>query len=327
MHNAEPKSVDAIVEPSNKTTLQVVPTPELRKDLAALNMNTLGGAENALTEDKVNRLVMKFLAREPEWVDRAIDRDAALQTLVADYGKDAAYQELFLYQGLHAIALHQEAHKFYTTAQTLKTEGARDDAATHLWNARALSQNARRLTGIEIHPGATIGKNFFIDHGMGVVIGETVRIGDDCFLYHNVTLGATGHDKDIAKNDDGTLRRHPKLGNRVVIATGSKILGGATIDDDVHIGANVLVTGKVHIGAGAKIRDGAIIDRDIPAGATVVGNYPALPKVTKFDKTHPENNLTGAPIIVANDEPLTQVVGNSVQLMEQVKYSLGRLIG
>ncbi len=112
------------------------------------------------------------------------------------------------------------------------------------WLARAFSGLARLLTGIEIHPGATIGRRFFIDHGMGVVIGETTVIGDDCTLYHGVTLGGTSWDKG---------KRHPTLGNDVVVGAGAKVLGPITLGDNSRVGSN------------------AVVVKDVPEGSTVVG--------------------------------------------------------
>jgi serine O-acetyltransferase len=129
-----------------------------------------------------------------------------------------AFEVLFLYSGLHAIVLHRIAHTFWT------------------WKVpfvpRAISQLARFLTGIEIHPGAKIGQGLFIDHGMGVVIGETAIIGDNVLLYQGVTLGGTGKE---------TGKRHPTLGNNIVVGAGAKILGNITIGDNSYIGANAVV--------------------------------------------------------------------------------------
>lgn len=138
--------------------------------------------------------------------------------------------EVFTYPGIHAIFWHRIAH--------------------WLWNnnllslARVLSYMNRFITGIEIHPGAAIGKGFFIDHGMGVVIGETAEIGENCLLYHGVTLGGVSLEKK---------KRHPTLGNNVVIACGAKVLGAITIGDNAKIGAN------------------AVVLKDIPPDSTVVG--------------------------------------------------------
>ncbi len=138
--------------------------------------------------------------------------------------------EVFSYPGVHAIFWHRVAHRLWRwKLRTL---------------ARVLSNINRLVTGIEIHPGATIGKGFFIDHGMGVVIGETAEIGDRVLLYHGVTLGGVSLEKK---------KRHPTIGNNVVIACGAKVLGALTIGDNVRIGAN------------------AVVLKDVPADSTVVG--------------------------------------------------------
>lgn len=140
------------------------------------------------------------------------------------------FEVLFLYQGLHVLVHHRIAQFFYRL---------------HLFFiARLISQLSRHITGIEIHPGARIGRRFFIDHGMGVVIGETAVIGDDVLLYQGVTLGGTGLEKG---------KRHPTVGNNVVIGAGAKILGDITIGDNSYIGAN------------------AVVIKDVPANSTIVG--------------------------------------------------------
>ena len=132
-------------------------------------------------------------------------------------------ENALVYSGLHAIWSYRLAHRMWSVPAL---RGA----------ARMLSQLTRFLTGIEIHPGAEIGRRFFIDHGMGVVIGETTEIGDDVMLYHGVTLGGRSllHGK-----------RHPTLGNRVTVGAGAKILGPVTIGDDSAVGANAVVTHDV----------------------------------------------------------------------------------
>ncbi len=141
------------------------------------------------------------------------------------------YLEIFLcYPGLHAIWLHRIAHSFYLNQwYTL---------------ARLLSHFGRWLTGIEIHPGAKIGRRLFIDHGMGVVIGETTEIGDDCLIYKGVVLGGTTLEKK---------KRHPTLGNRVIIGSNSTVLGAITIGDRARIGS------------------GSVVVKSVPPGSTVVG--------------------------------------------------------
>jgi serine O-acetyltransferase len=137
---------------------------------------------------------------------------------------------VLLYQGLHALVAHRVAHLFYGLRLFVL--------------ARFISQISRFFTGIEIHPGAKIGKRFFIDHGMGVVIGETAIVGDDVLLYQGVTLGGTGLEKG---------KRHPSIGNNVVIGTGAKVLGNITVGDNSYIGAN------------------AVVIKDVPDNSTVVG--------------------------------------------------------
>ena len=126
------------------------------------------------------------------------------------------------YPGLHAVILHRLNHSLWNLG--LK------------WLARWLSYFSRWMTGVEIHPGATIGHRFFIDHGMGVVIGETAEIGDDCTLYHGVTLGGTTWNKG---------KRHPTLKNNVVVGAGAKVLGPITLAEGVRIGSNAVVTKDV----------------------------------------------------------------------------------
>jgi serine O-acetyltransferase len=139
--------------------------------------------------------------------------------------------EIFLcYPGFHAVLLHRLAHRLYVSGTPLLP--------------RVISQISRFFTGIEIHPGATIGRRFFIDHGMGVVIGETSEIGDDVLIYQGVTLGGTGNEKG---------KRHPTIGNHVVIGTGAKVLGSITIGNHVKIGA------------------GSVVVHPVPDNSTVVG--------------------------------------------------------
>jgi serine O-acetyltransferase len=154
---------------------------------------------------------------------------------------------LLLYSGLHARTAHRLSHALYKNG--------------HTFAARAVSQGAKALTGIEIHPGATIGKGLVIDHGSGVVIGETAEIGDNCTLYQGVTLGGTG--KDVGK-------RHPTLGNNVMVGAGAKILGPMKIGDNTKIAA------------------GAVVLDEIPADSTAVG-IPA--KVVKVAGERVANDL------------------------------------
>lgn len=140
--------------------------------------------------------------------------------------KDPAARNIFevilLYPGFHALFFHRIAHFFYNIKL--------------FFIARLISQLTRFFTGIEIHPGATIGKGLMIDHGMGIVIGETAVIGNDCVIYHQVTLGGTGKEK---------LKRHPTIGNNVLIGAGAKLLGPINIGDNVKIGAGSVVLKSV----------------------------------------------------------------------------------
>ena len=131
--------------------------------------------------------------------------------------------EIFLlYPGVKAVLYHRLAHRLHVKG--------------HCLLARWISQHSRRVTGIEIHPGATIGRRLVIDHGMGIVIGETTEIGDDCLLYQCVTLGGTGKDKG---------KRHPTLGNNVMVGSGAKVLGPFRVGDNVRIAANAVVLKEV----------------------------------------------------------------------------------
>ena len=162
-----------------------------------------------------------MLKRIKEDVACVFDRDPAAR---------GVFEVLTTYPGVHAVILHRLSHGLWRM-------GLR-------WLARFLSAISRWLTGIEIHPGAVIGRRFFIDHGMGVVIGETAEIGDDCTLYHGVTLGGTSWQKG---------KRHPTLANDVVVGAGAKVLG------------------PILIGEGARIGSNSVVVKDVAAGATVVG--------------------------------------------------------
>ena len=162
-----------------------------------------------------------MLARLKEEIAVVFERDPAARN---------TWEVITCYPGFHALLMHRLAHWLW--ARELK------------WLARLTSHVGRWLTGIEIHPGATIGRRFFIDHGMGVVIGETAEIGDDCTLYHGVTLGGTSWNKG---------KRHPTLGDGVVVGAGAKILG------------------PISIGPGAKVGSNAVVVKDVPPGATAIG--------------------------------------------------------
>ncbi|MBS1198967.1 MAG: cysE [Proteobacteria bacterium] len=164
-----------------------------------------------------------------EDIRSVFDRDPAARTF---------WEVLTCYPGIHALILHRVAHWLW--GHRLR------------WLARFLSQFSRFLTGIEIHPGATIGRRFFIDHGMGVVIGETAEIGDDVTLYHGVTLGGTSWNKG---------KRHPTLQNGVVVGAGAQVLGPIIIGENARIGSNAVVTKPVSAGDTAVGNPARIIDK------------------------------------------------------------------
>ena len=183
------------------------------------------------------------------------------ETLRAYQARDPAARsrlEIFLlYQGVHAIIYHRIAHFFYR--HKLK------------FFARVVSQWSRFWTGIEIHPGAKIGRRLVIDHGMGIVIGETAEIGDDCLLYHGVTLGGTGKDSG---------KRHPTLGNNVMVSTGAKVLGPFKVGDNSRIAANAVVLQEVPDNATAV---------GIPAQIVRVQGEKVKKYVDEVDQTSVEN--------------------------------------
>ena len=172
-------------------------------------------------------------------VDSIIVRDPAARNRL---------EVITCYPGLHAVWIHRASHGLWNLG--LK------------WIARLLSMLARFITGIEIHPGAKIGRRVFLDHGLGIVIGETTEIGDDCTIYQGVTLGGTSLYKGV--------KRHPTLGKGVVISAGAKVLGGFTVGDGARVGSN------------------AVVLKEIPAGATAVGIparilHPDLPQASSTD--------------------------------------------
>jgi serine O-acetyltransferase len=175
-----------------------------------------------------------MLARLREDIDCILERDPAARS---------AWEVLTCYPGLHALVLHRRAHWFWR-------HGWR-------WLARFTSHIGRFLTGIELHPGATIGRRVFIDHGMGVVVGETAEIGDGCTIYQGVTLGGTSLTKGA--------KRHPTLGRGVIVGANSQVLGGFTVGDGARIGSSAVVTKPVPANATAVGNPARIIQRDVEA--------------------------------------------------------------
>ncbi|WP_367065663.1 serine O-acetyltransferase [Oryzisolibacter sp. LB2S] len=207
-----------------------------------------------------------MLSRLRSDIQCILDRDPAARS---------RFEVITCYPGLHAIWLHLPAHWCWTHG--------------FKWLGRFISHVARWLTGIEIHPGAVIGERVFIDHGMGVVIGETAVVGDGCTIYHGVTLGGTSLYKGA--------KRHPTLGENVVVAAGAKVLGGFEVGDGAKIGSN------------------AVVIKPVPAGATAVG-IPARIIPSKeghsADVTEPhrpeEAKFSAYGVTGMQDDPLTQAM-------------------
>lgn len=188
--------------------------------------------------DKLLRNISNIKDKINEEVASVRERDPAARSTA---------EILLTYSGLHAVLLHRVAHKLHQNKCYV--------------TARIISQLGKFFTGIEIHPGATIGKGLFIDHGTGVVIGETAEIGDNCILYQGVTLGGTGKGKG---------KRHPTLGNNVMVGCGAKVLGPFKIGDNVKIAANSVVLHEIPenctaVGAPARVvrRDGVKVTQDL----------------------------------------------------------------
>ncbi len=213
-----------------------------------------------------------------EDIASVFDRDPAARS---------TFEVLTCYPGLHARIIHRMSNTLWH--------------ANLKWLARFLSHIARWFTGIEIHPGATIGRRFFIDHGMGVVIGETAEIGNDVTLYHGVTLGGTSWKEG---------KRHPTLGNGVVVGAGAKILG------------------PISIGDGAKIGSNAVVVKDVPAGATATG-IPA--RILDEEKKNAVAGFNAYGIGIGNDQndpvnkALHGLIGHSVMVDQRIEFIMKQL--
>jgi serine O-acetyltransferase len=205
-------------------------------------------------------------------------REDIKNIMTRDPAAKSAWEVLTCYPGLHAIIMHRWANFFWRNHW--------------YWLGRFTSHMARFFTAIEIHPGATIGRRVFIDHGFGVVIGETAVVGDDCTIYQGVTLGGTSLSKGA--------KRHPTLEQGVIVGAGAQILGSFTI------------------GAGAKVGSSSVVVKPVPAGATAVGN-PA--HITTKDEQHTEAARFSAYGVTANgDDPVTKALHkliNHASLQEQ----------
>jgi len=214
-------------------------------------------------------------------VDSIIARDPAARH---------RWEVITCYPGLHAVWLHRVAHFLWNSGLQ--------------WVARLWSMLARLLTGIEIHPGAKIGRRVFLDHGLGIVIGETTEIGDDCTIYQGVTLGGTSLYKGV--------KRHPTLGKGVVVSAGAKVLGGFTVGDGARVGSN------------------AVVLKEIPAGATAVGVparilHPDLPSSENSSDVNDKKAYFSAYGITPNvDDPVSMALKGLIDatLEQEAKIKL-----
>lgn len=217
-------------------------------------------------------------------IDAVMKKDPAART---------RFEVLLTYPGIHARTLHRAAHAFWQS--------------DYKFFARSLSHISRMATGIEIHPAAKIGKRLFIDHGMGVVIGETAEIGDDVTLYHGVTLGGVSWEKG---------KRHPTLGNNVVVGAGAKILGGFTVADNAKIGSN------------------AVVIKPVPEGATMVGsaarllpnkkdNLPPTDPQTRFNAYGLKPNLNDP--VATSIKALTEHIQAQDRQIKELQAALHKL--
>jgi serine O-acetyltransferase len=196
-----------------------------------------------------------MFARLKEEIAVVFDRDPAARN---------TWEVITCYPGFHAMLFHRLAHGLW--------------GAGLKWLARLVSHLSRWLTGIEIHPGAAIGRRFFIDHGMGVVIGETAEIGDDCTLYHGVTLGGTSWNKG---------KRHPTLGKGVVVGAGAKILGPVLVGDGARVGSN------------------AVVVKEVPPGATAIG-IPA--RIVQAEEAGRNGRFAAYAVAKDVNDPMSKVV-------------------
>jgi len=220
-----------------------------------------------------------MFSRLKEDIASIIERDPAARN---------SWEVLTCYPGLQAIVMHRWANRCWHSG--------------FKWLGRFISHVARTLTGIEIHPGATIGRRVFIDHGFGVVIGETAEIGDDVTIYQGVTLGGTSLSKGA--------KRHPTLGRGVIIGAGAKVLGGFTV------------------GEGAKIGSNAVVVKEVPAGATAVGN-PAriVEKVSQTGRDEAAARLFAAYGITPNgDDPLSKAMNGLIDNAASQEIQLVKIV-
>jgi serine O-acetyltransferase len=214
-------------------------------------------------------------------------REDIVSIMERDPAARSGWEVLTCYPGLHAIVMHRWAR--WSWLRGMK------------WLGRFISHIARGLTGIEIHPGATIGRRVFIDHGYGVVIGETAEVGDDCTIYQGVTLGGTSLNK---------VKRHPTLGRGVIVSAGAKVLGGFTVGDGAKIGSN------------------SVVIKEVPAGATAVG-IPAriIRKETNSFREEAAARMFSAYGITPNgDDPLSKALHGLIDNAATQEHQIIKII-
>ena len=212
--------------------------------------------------------------RVREDIASVFERDPAARSI---------WEVLTCYPGLHAIWFHRVAHFFW--------------ACRLSWLGRFTSHLGRWFTGIEIHPAAVVGRRVFIDHGMGVVVGETAEIGDDCTIYQGVTLGGTSLYR-------GT-KRHPTLGKGVVVGAGAKVLGGFTVGDGAHVGSN------------------AVVVKEVPAGATVVGIPGRI--VEEGAKEKEKTHFAAYGVVPNQEDPYAKTLQSLVDHAQELEQSVSAL--
>src|SRR6266581_130434 len=208
-------------------------------------------------------------------------REDVASVLQRDPAARSVWEVLTCYPGVHALFLHRLAHWLWHCRLR--------------WLGRYLSHLSRWLTGIEIHPGATMGRRVFIDHGMGVVIGETAEVGDGCTIYQGVTLGGTSLYR-------GT-KRHPTLGSGVVVGAGAKILGGFTVGDGARIGSN------------------SVVVKEVPAGATVVG----IPGRIVEGKEAEDARFAAYAVVQEHSDPYAKAIQQLVEHSQELERALRAL--
>ena len=227
-----------------------------------------------------------MFTRLREDIRAVFDRDPAART---------SWEVLTCYPGMHALWIHRLSHRIWVLQL--------------YWLARFVSHLGRWITGIEIHPGAQIGRRVFIDHGMGVVVGQTAEIGDDCTLYHGVTLGGTSWNGG---------KRHPTLGKGVVIGAGAKVLGPIFVGDGAKIGSNAVVVREVPAGATVVGVPGRVVEGDVAESKLQAARFAAYAVVQDCDDPHAQAIQT----LVDHSQELHQTVRTLHAKLERLEQEL-----